>query len=47
MKVKTKIRGGRLAANHNATVTGGEGGIKVKTRIRAGRLASNRNVIVR
>jgi hypothetical protein len=37
MKVKTKVRAGRLAANHNQT------GVRVKTRVRAGRLAANHN----
>jgi hypothetical protein len=38
MKVKTRVRAGRLAANHNQTR-----GIKVKSRVRAGKLAANHN----
>ena len=41
MKTKTRVRAGRLAANHNTTV------MKVKTKVKAGRLASNHNCTVR
>ena len=37
MKVKTHVKGGRLAANHSQTTTG----LKVRTQIRGGRLAAN------
>jgi hypothetical protein len=40
MKLKTRIKAGRIALNHSPTV-------KVKTRIKAGRLAANHNPTVR
>jgi hypothetical protein len=40
MKIKTKVRAGRLAGNHNVVVP-------VKTKVRAGRLAGNHNQSVR
>jgi hypothetical protein len=44
MKVKTNIKAGRLAANHNETLTQDSAqGLKVKTSLKAGRLASNHN----
>ncbi len=43
MKVRTKIKAGRLSANHNQTA----GGLRVKTRVKAGRLAANHNQTVR
>ena len=39
MKTKTKVRAGRLSANHNQATSG----LKVKSRIRAGRLSANHN----
>ena len=39
MKVKTHVKGGRLATNHSQTTTG----LKVRTQIRGGRLAANHN----
>jgi hypothetical protein len=36
MRVKTKVRAGRLASNHSQA-----SGVRVKSRVRAGRLASN------
>jgi hypothetical protein len=41
MNVKTKIRAGKLATNHNTTV------VNVKTKVKAGRLASNHNSTIR
>lgn len=35
MKVKTRIKAGRIAGNHT------QSGVRVKTRVRAGRLSSN------
>lgn len=35
MRVKTRIKAGRLATNHT------QSGVRVKTRVRAGRLATN------
>jgi len=43
MKVKTRVKAGRLAGNHNVTVQG----VKVKTHVRAGALAANHNPTVR
>ena len=46
VRVKTQVRGGRLAANHNETLvqeSAGSAGVRVKTRVRGGRLASNHN----
>lgn len=40
MKLKTRIKAGRISLNHNPTV-------KVKTRLKAGRLAANHNLTVR
>ncbi|MEJ0099609.1 MAG: hypothetical protein WDO12_07670 [Pseudomonadota bacterium] len=40
MKLKTRVKAGRIAFNHNVAV-------KVKTRIKAGRISSNHNVTVR
>ena len=37
IKVKTRVRSGRLSSNHNAT----KAGVKVRTKIRSGRLAAN------
>ena len=37
MKVKTHVKGGRLASNHSQTATG----LKVRTQIKGGRLAAN------
>ena len=40
MKLKTRIKAGRISANHNVTV-------KVKSRIKAGRISFNHNLTVR
>ncbi len=45
MKIKTRIRVGKLAANHNATAQSTLT-MKVKTGIRAGKLAGNHNATV-
>jgi hypothetical protein len=37
MKIKTKVRAGKLAVNHNVVV------VPVRTKVRAGRLAVNHN----
>jgi hypothetical protein len=42
MTVRTQIKGGRLAQNHNPTVT-----LKVATQLKGGRLATNHNPTVR
>ena len=42
MKLKTRIRAGRIATNHNQAGCG-TGGMKLKTRLKAGRLAANHN----
>jgi hypothetical protein len=42
MTIKTRIRGGRLATNRNASVA-----LKVATQLKGGRLATNRNLSVR
>ena len=41
MNIKTKVKAGRLAANHNATV------MKVRTKVKGGKLAANHNAAVR
>lgn len=41
MNIKTKVKAGRLAANHNIPVMG------VRTKVKAGKLASNHNAAVR
>ncbi len=38
MKLKTKVKAGRLAGNHNAPK-----GLQIKTKVKAGRLAGNHN----
>jgi hypothetical protein len=38
MRVKSKVRAGRLSANHTQS-----SGVRVKTRVRAGRLSANRS----
>jgi hypothetical protein len=44
MKVRTKVKAGRLATNHNqALVREGLKGVKVRTSVKAGRLATNHN----
>lgn len=40
MKLKTRIKAGRISSNHNVSV-------KVKTRLKAGRIAFNHNATVR
>jgi hypothetical protein len=47
MRVKTKVKAGRLAANHNTTVRDTRSHLKVKTQVKAGRLAANHNITVR
>lgn len=42
MKIKTKVRAGKLSANHNQTATG----LKVASQVRAGKLAANHNQTV-
>jgi hypothetical protein len=37
MKIKTRVKGGRLAANHSQTATG----LKVRTQLKGGKLAAN------
>ncbi len=41
MNIKTNIKAGKLAGNHNLS------GLKVKTNLRAGKLSSNHNSTVR
>ena len=40
LKIRTGIKSGKLASNHNQTA---ETGLKVRTNVRAGHLASNHN----
>jgi hypothetical protein len=40
MKVKTDVKGGKIAGNENPTVVSG---VVVKTKLKAGRLAGNEN----
>ena len=40
LKVRTSIKSGRLATNHNEAA---KSGLKVRTNLRAGHLASNHN----
>lgn len=42
MKTKTKIKGGRIAINHNTVVC-----LKTKTKIKGGRISVNHNNAVR
>lgn len=42
MTVKTQLKGGRLATNHNPVVS-----LKVATKVKGGRLAQNHNPSVR
>lgn len=42
MTVKTQLKGGRLASNHNPTVA-----LKVATSLKGGRLATNHNLSLR
>lgn len=46
MKIKTQIRAGKLASNHNPTV-GQATTMQVKTGIRAGKLSANHNATAR
>ena len=39
MRIKTNVKAGRLASNHNQTIRS----LKVKSGIKAGKLASNHN----
>ena len=41
MKIKTRVKAGKLSVNHNAS------GLKVKTNLKAGRLSANHNTTVR
>jgi len=52
MRVKTQVKGGKLASNHNTTVRrtspfpkGTE--MKIKSQIKTGRLSANHNTTVR
>jgi hypothetical protein len=40
MRAKTKVKAGKLAANHNENLARG---LKTKTKVKAGMLASNHN----
>lgn len=42
MKIKTSVRAGKLAANHNQTTTG----LKVRSQVKAGKLSANHNQTV-
>jgi hypothetical protein len=42
MKVKSKVKAGALAANHNQTVKG----LRVKSKVKAGALTNNHNQTV-
>lgn len=39
LKVKTRVKAGAIASNHNQTAKG----LRVKSRIKAGRIATNHN----
>jgi hypothetical protein len=41
MKVRTKVRSGKLVANHNTRVR--SRGVKIRTNIRSGKLVANHN----
>ena len=43
MRIETNIKAGKLAANHNQTMTGEGKGLRVKSKVRAGKLALNHN----
>jgi hypothetical protein len=43
MKIKTNVKAGKLAANHNQTAARG---LKVKTNVKAGKIATNHNQTV-
>jgi hypothetical protein len=44
LKVKTSLKAGALASNHNETLTRDSSrGLKVKTSLKAGQLAANHN----
>ena len=43
MKVRTNVKAGRKALNHNETLVREGKGLKVKTHVKAGRLALNHN----
>ena len=40
MKTKTKVKAGKLAANHNENVSRG---LRTKTKVKAGKLGANHN----
>ena len=42
MRIKTKVRAGKLATNHNQAVKG----LRVRTSVRAGKIATNHNQTV-
>ena len=42
MRIKSRLRVGKLTANHNQAV----GGLRVKSSVKAGRLAANHNQTV-
>ena len=42
MKVKSKVRAGRIAGNHNQTMKG----LRVKSSVKAGKIAFNHNQTV-
>jgi hypothetical protein len=46
MKIKTQLRAGKIAVNHNPTV-GQATTMQVKTGIKAGKLAGNHNATAR
>jgi len=44
MTIRTNVKAGRLAANHNQTVVREAAkGLKVRTNVKAGKLAANHN----
>jgi hypothetical protein len=47
VRVTTKVKAGRLAANHNTTVVDRGTGMTIKTTVKAGRLSANHNTTVR
>ena len=40
LKIKSKVKGGKLTTNHNQTVVRG---LKVKSKVKGGRIISNHN----
>jgi hypothetical protein len=47
VRVTTKVKAGRLAANHNTTVVDRGTGMTIKTTVKAGRLSAKHNTTVR